>query len=121
MSIVPVGSELRAEIYVPTSAIGFLEVGQDVSLALDAFPYQRFGTMPARITAIASAPIAQATAQGDAMPVYIVTAALERDAVRAYGQEEVLIAGMTLTARITTEEQSLIEWLFEPLFAVGRR
>ena len=121
MSIVPAGSELRAELYVPTSAIGFLEVGQDVSLALDAFPYQRFGTMPARITAIASAPVVQNDAQGNAVPLYIVTAALERDSVNAYGQEEALIAGMTLTARITTEEQSLIEWLFEPLFAVGRR
>ncbi len=121
MSVVPSGSQLRAELYVPTSAIGFLEVGQEVSLALDAFPYQRFGTMPARITSIASAPVAQADAQGNAVPVYIVTASLEREAVSAYGQEEALIAGMTLTARITTEEQSLLEWLFEPLFAVGRR
>lgn len=121
MSIVPAGSELRAELYVPSSAIGFLEVGQEVALALDAFPYQRFGTLPARVEAIASAPVVQSDAQGNRTPFYIVTAKLERQRVDAYGEQEELIAGMTLTARITTEEQSLIEWLFEPLFAVGKR
>lgn len=121
MSIVPQNSDLRAELYVPSSAIGFLEVGQPVALALDAFPYQRFGTLPARVTSIASAPVTQADAQGNSTPVYLVTASLEHDAFQAYGQEEELIAGMTLTARITTEERSLIEWLFEPLFAVGKR
>jgi len=121
MSIVPQSSLLRAELYVPSAAIGFLAVGQPVALALDAFPYQRFGTLPARVTSIASAPVAQPDAQGNAIPVYLVTASLERDAVQAYGQEKELIAGMTLTARITTEERSLIEWLFEPLFAVGKR
>lgn len=121
MSIVPEGSELRAELYVPSNAIAFLEIGQDVALALDAFPYERFGTTPARITAIATAPITHSNAEGIAIPVYIVTASLERDRVSAYGNQKKLIAGMTLTARITTEEQSLFEWLFEPLFAVGRR
>ena len=121
MSIVPTNSVLRAELYVSTAAIGFLEIGQEVSIALDAFPYQRFGTLPARITAIASAPVIQTDGQGNSAPVYIVTALLERDRVNAYGDQEELIAGMTLTARITTENQSLMEWLFEPLFAVRRR
>ena len=34
---------------------------------------------------------------------------------------EELVPGMSLTARIVTENQSLIEWLFEPLFAVRNR
>ncbi|NCP14637.1 MAG: HlyD family efflux transporter periplasmic adaptor subunit [Sphingomonadales bacterium] len=121
MAILPDGSELRAELYVPSNAIGFLEVGQEVALALDAFPYQRFGTTPARVTAIAAAPVVQAGADGNAIPAYLVIAALERNRVSAYGDQRELIAGMTLTARITTERQSLFEWLFEPLFAVRRR
>lgn len=121
MLIVPSGSELRAELYVPSAAIGFLEAGQEVSLAPDAFPYQRFGTVPGRILDIASAPVIQPDASGVGLPVYIVTVAMEQDSIEAYGNEEELIAGMTLTARITTEKQSLIRWLFEPLFAVRKR
>lgn len=121
MVIVPDRSELHAELFVSSSALGFLEVGQEVALALDAFPYQRFGTTPARITAIAAAPIGRSDAEGSPIPVYIVTASLERKQLSAYGSRKELIAGMTLTARIITEKQSLFEWLFEPLFAVGRR
>lgn len=121
MSIVPNGSELRAELYVPTSAIGFLDVGQEVSIALDAFPYQRFGTISARIATIASAPILLPDATGNPIASYIVTASLESDRIEAFSNFERLLPGMTLTARITTEKQSLIRWLFEPLFAVRRR
>lgn len=121
MTIVPGGSSMQAELYVPTSAVGFLETGQQVRLALDAFPYQRFGTVPAQIVSIASAPVMQTGPDGTPLPVYLVVARPERASVDAYGQEESLIAGMTLTARIITEKQSLIEWLFEPLFAVRNR
>lgn len=121
MLIVPEGSALRVELYVPSAAIGFLDVGQEVRLALDAFPYQRFGTIPARVASIASAPVVQQGADGNQIPVYFVTATLGRAQVNAYGKDEPLIAGMTLTARIVTEEQSLLEWLFEPLFAVRER
>ncbi|WP_187335191.1 HlyD family secretion protein [Novosphingopyxis iocasae] len=121
MSIVPESSRLQAELIVPSSAIGFVRVGQQVRISLDAFPYQRFGTLPATITSIASTPIAFPTSEGGTIPGYLVIARLDESHVRAYGNEESLLAGMTLTARIVTERQSLIEWLFEPLFAVGRR
>lgn len=121
MAMVPTSSELRAELYIPTAAIGFIEVGQDVALALDAFPYQRFGTVPARITSIATAPVRQTDSRGNLTPVFIVTAVLRDDRVNAHGKQRKLIAGMTLTALITTEEQSLLEWLFEPLFAIRGR
>ena len=44
MEIVPSGSPLEAELFIPTRAIGFVEVGQKVRILYDAFPYQRFGT-----------------------------------------------------------------------------
>lgn len=121
MAIVPNASRLRAELYVPSSAIGFLKLGQDVSLGIDAFPHQRFGTLPAQVTSIATAPVTQADAKGDSRGVYIVSVSLQRETVAAYGKREPLLAGMSLTARVTTERQSLIKWLFEPLFAIGGR
>lgn len=121
MAIVPSASRLRAELYVPSSAIGFLRIGQDVSLGIDAFPYQRFGTLPARVTSIATAPVTQPDAERNSRGVYIVTVSLQRETIGAYGKREPLLAGMSLTARITTERQSLIKWLFEPLFAIGGR
>ena len=121
MIVMPSGGRKRVELYVPTNAAGFLSPGQEVRLSIDAFPYQRFGTVRARITEIASTVVAKAGANGAAVPVYLVTADLDQGTVQAFGRQQPLLPGMALTARIVTQKQSLFEWLFEPLFAVARR
>lgn len=121
MVIMPVNAMPRAELYVPTSAAGFLAVGQEVRLAVDAFPYQRFGTVKGRIVEISSVAVPRALPQGGTIPVYLVTAELLEPWVMAFGRKQPLLPGMTFTARIVTERQTLFEWLFEPLFAVRNR
>lgn len=121
MAVIPDGAKLRAELRVPSQAIGFVKPGQPVRLAVDAFPYQRFGTVQGTITTVASSAISQALPNGSVIAVYPVIVELDASVITAFGREERLVPGMSLTARIITEEQSLIEWLFEPLFAVQRR
>jgi membrane fusion protein len=121
MSIVPKAAVLRAELAVPSTAIGFVKRGQLVRLAIDAFPYQRFGTISGKIVSVASSPVSQPTSGGQVTLMYPVVVTLERDVLTAYGRLERLVPGMTLTARIVTEQQSLLEWLFDPLFAVRGR
>ena len=121
MTIVPSGSALQAELAVPSSAIGFVKPGQEVSLAVDAFPYQRFGTVKGLVLTVAESALSQQTPDGSVVSVYPVRVRLDEAAVTAFGQRQPLMSGMTLSARITTERQSLLEWLFEPLYAVRRR
>lgn len=121
MTIVPAGSVLRAELAVPSAAIGFVKPGQDVRLAIDAFPYQRFGTVTGKVLTVASSAVSAQGPNGTAVPVYPATVALHQSNIAAFGRREALVSGMALTARIVTEKQSLLEWLFEPLFAVRRR
>jgi len=120
MLLVPGGSQTRVELYVPTTASGFMAVGQDVRLSIDAFPYQTFGTVHARISSISRAAIARQSGTG-VVPVYLVTATMAEPSVMAFGRRQSLLPGMTLSARIVTEKRNLIEWLFEPLFAVRAR
>lgn len=121
MTVIPAGSELRAELSVPSSAIGFIKAGQDVRIAIDAFPYQRFGTVGGKVLNVSSSALSQSIANGRTTSVYPVTVALEDKSVYAYGARHLLVPGMTLTARIIAEKQTLLEWLFEPLFAVRMR
>lgn len=121
MIVVPEGGRERVELYVPTSAAGFLSVGQEARLSIDAFPYQRFGTIPARISEIATTPLNKPGSPSETTPVYLVTAELQRDWVYAYGSKQKLIPGMAVTARIVTQKQSLLQWLFEPIYSVARR
>lgn len=122
MSIVPDGTRLQAQIEVPPAAAGFLEAGQTIRLAVEAFPYQTYGTIDARVDSVsmATVPIA-GTNDGRASEAFLIRATLRRDGLAAYGRVQPLRPGMTVTARIATRSRNLAEWLFDPLFAVARR
>ena len=121
LSVVPRAARLQAELAVPASAIGFVEVGQEVRLSVDAFPYQQFGTVSAKIVSVAAAPLPRAEGGPPAAPAFLVIASLARPDVSAFGKPRPLLSGMTVSARITTRRQSLLEWLFQPIFAIGSR
>ena len=121
MVIVPSGSTLRAELAIPSTAIGFVKEGQEVRVAIDAFPYQRFGTITGKVSAVARSVVRQQAANGQSVLVYPTTVALKRSTIDAYGRQEPLMPGMTLTARVVTERQTLLQWLSDPLLAVRRR
>jgi membrane fusion protein len=121
MTVVPRSSSPTAELEIPTSAVGFVTVGQPVRLSVDAFPYQRFGTVDARIVEISATTVGRPGPSGSVVPVYLATAEIRSPYVVAFGTRHRLMSGMVLSARIVTRSQSLIEWLFEPLFAVGNR
>ncbi len=123
--IVPSGSELMAELYVPTRAAGFIEVGQAVRVHYEAFPYQRFGAHAATVEDVSRTVLApeETGIPGVRLqePVFRVRGRLARQSVDAYGAEAPLRAGMLLTADIVVDRRTLLEWLLDPLYAVGRR
>lgn len=121
MTIVPSGSTLRAEFNVPTSSIGFIRTGQKVRLAIDSFPYQKFGTMEGVITGIANSAVSAIGERGEVNLFYPVTIAL-RSQIFDVGVNRIpLKPGMTLGARVVTERRTFAEWFFEPYYAVSKR
>lgn len=123
--IVPRGSELMAELYVPTRAAGFIEVGQAVRVHYEAFPYQRFGAHAATVEDVSRTVLAPEETRIPGVqlhePVFRVRGRLARQSVDAYGTEAPLRAGMLLTADVIVDRRTLLEWLLDPLYAVGRR
>lgn len=124
MVVIPERTALRADIFVPTRAIGFIRSGQEVRLLYDAFPYQRFGSYVAHVDTVSH--LAVAGQETDAPfkidePVYRVTATLERQNINAYGKGTALQPGMTLVANVVLERQSFLDWFLEPLRAVSKR
>jgi membrane fusion protein len=120
-SIIPEGSQLQANLYLPTRSIGFLEIGQDVNISYEAFSYQKFGTYPGTISQIAKSVIMPgdpASGLSFQEPVYKVVAVLESQHIQAYGREIPLKPGMMLSADIVLDERTLFEWLLEPLYSL---
>ena len=121
ISLIPAGARLSAELFVPSSAIGFVKPGQEVRLLYDSFPYQRFGSHTGHVTGVGQSAVLPSDLVAPVEikeAVYIVTVALDREVVTAYGVQVPLQPGMTLSADIVVERRSIFEWLFEPLFVM---
>lgn len=120
MTIVPSDATPIVELYVPSSAAGFIDTGQTLRVAVDAFPYAQFGTVDAVIDEISRTTLPTSGSENDG-PAYLVTGRLSRPWIDAFGKRQYFTPGMSLTARIVIEQRSLFEWLFEPLYAIQRR
>jgi membrane fusion protein len=106
---------------VPPAAAGSIEPGQTIRVAVDAFPYATYGTVEARVASVSEAAVPVQRPDGAEAEAFLVEAALDADAMRAFGRDRRLRPGMTVSARITTRERSLAQLLFEPLYAVAAR
>ncbi len=123
-TLVPAGSTLQAQLYAPSSAVGFVQPGQAVRLRFEAFPYQKFGQQPARVLQVSRTPLgagdlaalALPVAAPGAEPLFRITVALDGPPVATP-----LAAGMRLQADVLLERRRLVEWLFEPLLGLRGR
>ncbi len=124
LSIRPEGSHLVAELFVPSSAIGFIEKGQEARLLYAAFPYQRFGSYTARITDITETILTPDEVDAPFaidQPVYRVRAALETEKLEIAGKSIALQPGMQLDANIIREKRSFLGVILEPIRALRGR
>jgi membrane fusion protein len=123
--IIPQGAKIEAELLAPSRGAGFIRAGQEVRLMLQAFPHQRFGTVNGEVKSISRTVLGPTEISIPGLsiqePVFRVRVALPRDDIRAYGEAIPLQPGMLLSADIVFDRRSLIEWLFDPLFAVAKR
>jgi membrane fusion protein len=129
-SILPTGSELEAEIYAPSRAVGFIKPGMRVLLRYQAYPYQKFGQYEAIVHEIAGTsmsaqeltlPSAAAVSNQTSEPLYRIRLKLKQQSVLAYGKPLNLKPGMLLDASIILDHRRLYEWVLEPLFSISGR
>lgn len=125
MMLVPAGGTLVAHLMVPSHAIGFVKVGQEVRVRYSAFPYERYGIYRAEIREVSATTLGPADwaiglpAQNE--PAYRVTAILDRQAVTTDQGATHLQAGMSLAADIMLEKRSVASWLFGPIASFRQR
>ena len=125
-TLVPAGATLEAQLYAPSSAMGFVRPGQAVRLRLDAFAYQKFGHQPGHVVRVSPTPLAASELAALALPASSGAVAGEPMFRITVALDEVspampLAAGMRLQADVLLERRRLIEWLFEPLLGLRSR
>lgn len=126
VSIVPTGASLRADLYAPSRAIGFVKPGDTVLIRYQAYPYQKFGHQAGIVDTVAKTALPASELNGipsapstNPESMYRVTVKLAAQTVNAYGQPQTLQAGMLLDADILQERRRLYEWVLEPLYSLS--
>ncbi|WP_431290231.1 HlyD family secretion protein [Burkholderia cepacia] len=127
VSLLPQGAPLEAQLMVPSRAIGFVRTGARVVLRYEAYPFQKFGQQFGHVTevsrtALSPQEVANLTGRANVPEqLYRVVVALDRQDIVAYGKHEALRPGMALEADVLIDRRRLVEWVLEPLYALGRR
>ncbi len=100
----------RARLSLSESGLPKLAVGQRVRFFFDAYPYQRYGAVNAKLDWIS--PSIVTTAEG---PRFVALASLDETEKSSRTKPLALRVGMRGEARIVTGRRTLIEYAFEPV------
>ncbi len=112
VSIVPQNAELVIEADVLNRDIGYVFNGQDVSVKLDTFSFQKYGTVNGRIIYVSP------TAVEDERKglIYKIKVEIDKTSFNINGVDTPISPGMSGTAEIKIEERRIIEFFLEPIF-----
>lgn len=107
MYVAPPSTDYFGELRVPQQNAGKVQVGQSVLIKFAGFPYQEFGAVRGRITAIADIPLKDS--------VFLAKVVLPSGLKTTYGKSLAYKTGMTASADVLTTDSRLLEKLFYQL------
>ena len=138
--LAPAEGPLQVEALVANLDIGFVKMGQEAVIKVDAFPFTRFGALSGKVVRIAQQAVdeteakramANVTSSSNPAPsqtsapgqpesfVFPVTIELSQTSMKIADTEMPLNPGMTVTAEIKTDSRRVIDYLLSPLAKVG--
>ena len=124
VTIVPQNSNLEIWLYAPSRAVGATQVGQEVRVLFDAFPYQQYGAGRGTVTEVSRVPTEPTNLDpglGIEEPVFRIRVRIDEMAPRVPAERRSLRPGMTLTANLVLENRSLWQVLFGPIMGTVRQ
>ena len=120
MKIIDHTNPLQAQIFIPASAIGLLKTEQTIAMRLDAFPYQQYGKIFARLHSIdSSIMLPNQLAQTPVLvqqAVFLAYAQLNSQTIDVSGKHINFKQGMTFEADVIVQRRNIFEWLLAPIY-----
>lgn len=116
ITLVPVGEDLEAEVEIDSKDIGRLRTGQTVRVKLEAFPFQKHGTLTGVVTTITEDAF-QTDEDGIQNTVYLARVALTssvRD-MRNMPEDFGLLPGMRVVGEIGIGKRRVISYFVYPV------
>ena len=115
-TLVPLGAALEAEIKIDALDIGYIKSGDAVHLKLDAFPFQKHGTLDGQVRTISEDAFRRDTATAGGLDAFYVSRVAFGDAkLKKMTDKSRLLPGMTVAAEIVVGKRSVMSYLLWPL------
>lgn len=111
MTLVPNQGGVEVEARILNKDVGFIRVGQEASVKLEAFPFTRYGSVPGRVRSISR----DAVQDKELGLVYVATIILDRSYVDTDGRRMILSPGLAATVDVRTGSRRIISYLISPL------
>lgn len=111
MKLTPQSEITTAQISIPNEDIGFVKKGQKVRIKVDAFNYQKYGTLLGEIEYINNDVSISPLGKKE----YMAIVNLEKNFLVVENVKEELQFGMALSADIITGKRTLIEYFTHPI------
>lgn len=111
MTIVPEDTPLIIEANIQNKDIGFVSEGQEASIKIDTFSYQRYGLLKGTVEKV-SPDAFEDEKQG---LVYKIKVSIPKQKLQVEGKEVSLSPGMAVTVEVKTGQRRVIEFFLEPL------
>lgn len=115
MEIVP-HDAVEVEVNVENKDIGFVDVGQEAIVKVEAFPYTQYGYLSGKVISVSN----DALQDRKLGLIFTVHIRLASDHMRIYDKSVKLIPGMEATAEIKTGKRSVAHYFLDPLMQASQ-
>ncbi|WP_371767942.1 HlyD family type I secretion periplasmic adaptor subunit [Massilia sp.] len=116
-TLVPLGTALDAEVQIDSLDVGHVKPGDVAHIKLDAFPFQKHGTLDARVRTLSEDAFKRDTANAESGTdaYYVSRIDLGGGKLKNMDPHARLLPGMTLTAEIVVGKRTVLSYLLWPL------
>lgn len=115
-TLVPLGAPLEAEVKIDAADIGYVKLGDDAHIKLEAYPFQRHGGLSGKLRTISEDAFRRDADPNAGMEAFYTSRIqLGELRLRKMPEHARLLPGMTLTAEIVVGKRSVISYLVWPI------
>lgn len=115
-TLVPLTSELEAEIKIDAVDVGYIKIGDEARIKLDAYPYQKHGGLNGELRTLSEDAFRRESDASATMEAfYTARVRLKTTRLRTMPEHARLLPGMTLSAEILVGRRSVGSYLIWPL------
>jgi hemolysin D len=118
--LVPMNVPLMAELQVASADVGFIKVGDPVRVKLDAFPFQKFGTLKGKVHVVSEDAFSRDPSglQGSkslSANYYLARVELESTKLERRADEVSLRPGLTLSGEVKIGRRTVLSYFLYPI------